>query len=465
MTSVRSTVAVLLVMAVALFAVGAPNHPAEAKSEKPNIVFILTDDQTTDMIRYTPYIKSRIMDRGLTLDNAIFTNPWCCPSRASILRGQYAHNHDIWDVRMPLGGNPRFVDLGEDRSTMATWVQDSGYATGYVGRYLNSYHSLYVPPGYNEWYGRIKGHPDYVMNANGRRVPYKIYETDMYSRKAQSFIKRRSKLNKPFFLQVGTFAPHSPGFPAERHKNEFQKIRLPRTPATNERDVSDKPAYIRNSPRLSKEKLRKTRLSYRERVRALQAVDEMVRDIFTQLRKSGELDNTYVFFFSDNGYMTGQHRLSAGKRVPYEESIRFPLMVFGPGVPKGESRDELVSGADLAPTFAEIAGAKTPGFVDGSSAVPLLGREAPDQWRDAVLSESADVPADRKPGWKAVRTERYTYVEYSTGERELYDLVKDPYQLENIYEGADPDLLASLKDDLDGLKDCKGAECAQAEGF
>ena len=327
----------------------------------------------------------------------------------------------------------------------------------------NHYNTTTIPPGYNYWFARLRGEPGprNIANENGVKREYFIHETDMYSKKAQQFIERRSKKTAPFFLQVGTWAPHSPGAPATRHKDALSTARPLQKPSINEYDVKDKLHYVRSKARLTPEEMKAIRLDYRERVRSLLAVDEMVRDLVIKLENTGELDNTYIFFWSDNGYLHGEHRLTK-KRLPYEESIRFPLIVRGPGVPAGQTRPALLGNHDFAPTFADIGGASVPTFVDGTSFAPLLDGTGPS--RKVVLSESADSPIDAKPAWKLARTRHYTYVEYETGERELYDLREDPHQLVNL-AGKRPEVEAELAERLAALKKCEGNACQTAESY
>jgi arylsulfatase A-like enzyme len=242
---------------------------------------------------------------------------------------------------------------------------------------------------------------------------------------------------------------------------------------------------------------------YRKRLQSMLAVDDMIGQLVETLKESGELDNTYLVFTSDNGFHLGTHRLTAGKWTAYEEDIRVPLIVRGPGVPEGRRLEHLVLNNDLAPTFADLAGAEAPSFVDGRSLTPLLtdNPPPPDDWRRAFLveamAESAEVPPsvdDRsliplltgdtqppedtrrfspldeaplkdagRPGLKAVRTEDRLYVEYETGESELYALGKDPYQLNNEYEDTELKHLWRLEGGLDALRDCAGEECRAAE--
>jgi len=306
-------------------------------------------------------------------------------------------------------------------------------------------------------------------------------------------------------MYVGTKAPHQPATPAPRDENAYPHLSLPHPPSFDEKDVSDKPGWISSNPPLSSEQKKYMQELHRKRLQSMLAVDDMVGDLVKALHDSGELDNTYIFFTSDNGFHLGEHRLGAGKWTPYEEDIRVPLVVRGPGVPEGRTLHHMVLNNDLAPTFADLAGAKTPSFVDGRSLVPLLkddptplkdwrkrlviesvaersgvprppfinestvaplltGDPLPNNWRrnSAVSAQSSEEWG--RPWLKGLRTKNYLYVEYKTGEHELYDLRKDPYELHNEYATASPELEQRLEGQLDALRQCSAAECREAEG-
>ena len=442
---------------------------AQTQARRPNIVFVLTDDQDAASMSRMPILKSKLKAQGITFENAFVTNSLCCPARATILRGQYTHNHGIEGNRLPSGGFRRFLKLGRERSTVATWLAARGYKTALVGKYLNQYNVRYVPPGWDKWYGITNyGYQNFEINENGRIVSYdnekRGYQTDVLARKAKGFVRRASDGRAPFFLYVAPYAPHAPATPADRHENQFSSTHLPKPPSFNEDDVSDKPRWVRDQPRITDRRQRSLRNLHRNRLRSLQAVDEMVGGLVKTLRSKGELDNTYIVFTSDHGYHMGQHRLPAGKWTAYEEDIRVPLVVRGPGVPRGQTRQHTVLNNDFAPTFARLAGATAPGFVDGRSLAPLLSGNPPPAsgWRSAFLVEAKT--STQHPKYRAVRTEDHLYVEYGTGERELYDLRDDPYQLRSRH--ADPDLGAlreSLKARLEALDGCAGEECRVAE--
>jgi N-acetylglucosamine-6-sulfatase len=453
---------------------------------QPNIVLIMTDDEDVAIHEFMPKTKALIEDRGATFANFFVTYPFCCPSRASILRGQYAHNTHIVGNEQPWGGFEKLRQLGLEESTVATWLQDAGYHTAMIGKYINRYipERDGVPPGWDEWYVGGNAHPsyNYTLNENGHMVAYGDrpgdYLNDVLTDKAVQVIRNASAAGQPFFAYILPYTPHSPSVAAPRHEGMFTGAELPRTPAFDEADVSDKPDFIRRIPPLDGRRISRLEDEYRRRLRSLQAIDDMVERIVGVLAATRELDNTYVIYSSDNGFHLGEHRLPAGKDFPYEEDIRVPAVVRGPGVPAGHRIEAMVLNSDFAPTFAEIAGIEPPAFVDGRSFLPLLHN--PEQpWRESFLierrqfeaqyvelAERLGMPAeglDRSAQFDGIRTPDWTYVEYGTGERELYDLAGDPYQLANVVETADPALVAALATRLAELRTCSGAECRRLE--
>ncbi|MEJ7841868.1 MAG: sulfatase [Rubrobacter sp.] len=448
---------------------------------RPNILFILTDDQDVGSVAEMPNVRSLLAAEGTSFDRAFVTTALCCPSRSSILRGQYSHNHRIWTTREPYGGFGRFQDLGLGESTVATWLDGAGYHTGYMGKYLNEYGSFddpttHIPPGWDRWVG-YEGGPNqqlldgaFKVNDQGRvdRVDTgTVHDTDYLAREAEAYIKNRNAKN-PWFLAVGTNAPHEPADASERNDGTYAGRAMPRGPAFNEADVSDKASPWRDNPRLPKECprdyrekpqaqcLREAIEHWRDRMEALQDVDDMVGRLVAALREEGSLENTYIVFSSDNGFAMYDNRVFS-KGAPYENSHGVPLIVRGPGVPAGRTDSRLVANVDLAPTFADWAEAETPSFVDGRSLVPVLSDpKAP--WRTRLLFEH------RLGGnaYDAIRTSSdEVYIEYPrTGETEYYDLTEDPYQLEGEATSPPPELETHLQ----RLKNCAGAECRKADG-
>ena len=432
---------------------GTASEVAETRG-RPNIILILTDDLDfrAGSISHMPNLQRFLVDRGTTFGNAFVTDALCCPSRATILRGQYPHNHGVLTNSPPLGGEERFTELGLEDSTVATWLDSEGYSTVMLGKYLNNFVPP-VPPGWGLWYGRGS-------------VPIGDYETDFYSFTAANFIRTAKVEKRPFFMWLGTAAPHRNVEPPPRYADAFPNIQAPRPPSFNEEDVSDKPRWLRQKPPLGESEIARIDEQYRTRLRTMLAVDDLIGNVVEALRKSGELDNTYIFFTSDNGFVMGEHRRPQGKWSAYEEAMRVPLLVRGPGVPEGKTLPHMVLNNDFAPTFATLGGASVPSFVDGRSFVPLLGSTspAPSDWRRAFLEEGRASKTGR-PAFKAIRTTDHLWVEYADGERELYDLKEDPYELESKVDTAPEDLMQDLAGRLDELRDCSTEGCRQAEGF
>ncbi|HYN89607.1 MAG TPA: sulfatase-like hydrolase/transferase [Ardenticatenaceae bacterium] len=441
---------------------GALSIAAQSDPAPPNIILILTDDQDAASASTMPGLRDSMMRAGTTFTNAFVTTPLCCPSRASILRGQYAHNHG---VRTNANGARRFRQVGSAQSTIATWLHEAGYRTAYMGKYLNGYDVREpIPPGWDVWHSPVggsfyKGY-DYQLNENGQLVSYSgEYLTDVLARKAVEFVQQT---DGPFFLHLATAAPHLPAPFAARHQNLFRTDRAPRLPAFNEADVSDKPAWVRSLPALSARAATRVDKFHRRRLRSLAAVDEMLVGLLQALEASGKLGNTYIIFTSDNGFLQGQHRIPYGKDAPYEESIRVPLIVRGPGIPVA-TRSELALNIDLAPTMAEWAGVQAPDFVDGRSLGPLLRGESP-AWRQVFLIEDWTGGPYKVPPYTGMRMADLKYVRYATGEEEFYDLAADPNELENGQARLSSSLRWLLADRLAALSTCAGASCRAIDG-
>ncbi len=476
--------AALLAMASCL--VPAAAATTGARPGQPNIVLILTDDEDVASHRFMPKTKALIEDAGTTFDNFFVSYAFCCPSRASILRGQYGHNTHVVGNELPFGGYEKLLQQGLEKSTVATWLQAAGYHTALFGKYINRYEpNRGVPPGWTDWYGggtdAHQGY-NYSLNENGRIVAYGTapddYANDVLTRKAVAVIKRSTAAGQPFFLYVSTFTPHSPAAAAPRHLHLFRDAELPRPPSFDEADVSDKPRVIQSFPHLEGHALAWLEDEYRRRLQSLQAVDDMVETIVGALKATGVLERTYVIYTSDNGFHMGEHRMIAGKDTGYEEDIRVPMVMRGPGVPKGGHIGAMALNIDLAPTFADMAGVRTPEFVDGRSFLPLLA-DPGHPWRRSFLIERRQLEQqyidlaeqqgvtrdqlDRHAYLEGLRTHEWAYMEYATGERELYNVQDDPYELDNLIGTADPALAAALAAHLGKLARCAGAACRSLE--
>jgi N-acetylglucosamine-6-sulfatase len=478
---------VLVAFASLTTAAGASSsEPAQRGSsgKKPNIVLILTDDldQTLylDPSRY-PKVNSLLVEQGTTFSNYFVTDSLCCPSRSSLLRGQYVHNHDVRSNKPPLGGFEKFHTNGDEKSTIATWMHDAGYRTGLLGKYLNGYpngaDTAFVPPGWDVWASPVRngGYSEYnyQLNENGTLVPHgatpQDYLTDVLSQKSGEFIQQSG--DKPFFLYVAPFVPHAPATPAPRYADAFPGVQAPRTASFNQADVSAEPQWLRNRPLLNDQQIGSIDALYRKQLQSMLAVEDMIEHVVDTLEQTGKLDNTYIVLTSDNGFHLGQHRLPQGKITAFDEDIHVPLVVRGPGVPAGKKVDDFAANVDLAPTFAKLGKGKVPDFVDGRSLESAFrGKSGADARKDVLVEQFTGGGGRRAgrrggppPTYAAVRTDRYTYVEYVTGERQLYDLRADPEQLHNVVSTADPKLVQSLAKQLSALQKCKGGGCRVAD--
>jgi N-acetylglucosamine-6-sulfatase len=438
-------------------------------SKKPNIIFVLADDLNTELMDHLPKLRLLLAEQGTTVSNFFVSLSLCCPSRASILRGQYAHNTQIFTNNLPGGGFEKFRSLGHEDSTIATWLRDSGYRTVLLGKYLNGYPlTTYVPSGWNEWYG-VAGAINffnYTLNENGELLRYgsepEAYLTDVLAEKAADFVLRTAPAAEPFFMYIAPYAPHQPATPAPRHQEAFPGVQAPRTLSFNEADVSDKPIWVKNTRLRTAEQIAALDVLYRKRLQSMLAIEDLIERLVETLRVTNQLENTYIFFSSDNGFHLGQHRLGSGKNTAYEEDIRVPFIVRGPRVPAGNIVEYLAGNIDLAPTFAELGGVAPPDFVDGRSLVPLLYGEPVKNWRQGFLLEAGFITGNRV--FQGIRANAFTYVEYAnTGERELYDVEQDPDQLQSLHDTADPAFLNQLAAWLAALRECAGASCRLAE--
>ena len=447
--------------------------PAQAPAGRPNIVFILSDDEDVAINAFMTRSRPILQDAGATFANAFVTYPLCGPSRTSILTGLYPHNTGILGNEPPLGGFRTFRRLGGESETVATWLQAAGYRTAFYGKYLNGYGATDAPaPGWDEWHAGNNhgyGNFDYELNENGEVVAYghepADYLTDVIAGKAASDIRRWAEAGDPFFLYVSPFSIHSPYVPAPRHAGSEATAALPRPPSFLERDMRDKPLTIAGLPLLDDSQIAILTEHYRGRRESLKSVEDLIETLVTTLGEVGELDNTYVVYMSDNGFHMGLHRMMEGKHTPYEEDIRVPLAIRGPGIAPGVTVEGMALNIDMAPTFADMAGIEPGAPVDGRSLLPLL--RTPDMpWRKSFLVQRMGLESNDRQRFAnalALRTGADIYIAYEDGERELYDLRTDPNELDNGYESADPTLIAELSNRLINLTLCRAEECGALE--
>jgi arylsulfatase A-like enzyme len=451
-----------------------------AAQERPNIVVLMTDDQTLASMRYMPQTNRLIGGSGVTFDHSITSFPLCCPSRVTQLTGQYAHNHGILHNAGPFGGFAAF----DHRNVLPGWLQQVGYRTMHVGRYLNGYEDdSGIPQGWSDWHAAVGrsafDYESWRMNENGEIVGYPRpggppeYETDFFGRRASELIEDAAPGERPFYLSLWFTAPHrgaprdpddsplvgSPS-PAPRYRDAFAGVRMPRPPSFNEADVRDKPQLVSDRRRFTPEMAAAIQENWQQENESLLSVDDAVARVIGTLERTGELDRTLILYMSDNGFMHGEHRRETEKVLPYEEAIRTPLLVRGPGVPRGRRDHRLVSNVDVAATVLDAADAPPGRALDGRSLLPLLA-DPTLQWGRDILLENGN-GANTVGPYRGIRTSRFKYVRHlATGEYELYDLAKDPYELRNLdgregYWSVERELAARLR----RLGRCAGAGCS-----
>ena len=508
------------------------------QQSRPNVVMVMVDDMRVDDQKYMPWTRRLIARQGVNFVNAVSPYPLCCPARASTLSGLYVHNHRVFDTMPPFG----FTSF-DDSSTLATWLERGGYANALLGKYLNGYGWMpepgttsgntlrYVPPGWTDWRasfdgGFPAGHPqtgntyayfNTTLSDNGRGFVSNRgrYQTEVYGNLSQQIVREHARSDKPFFYYLSFTAPHN-GAPRERRdpdpvvRSDGKRVDFP-TPAVppayhgmfNRRikqapgadwdpaKTTNKPEHLRLPALTGAERAAMLDLT-RQRAEALHVVDLQVRRLVRSLRASGELEETFILFTSDNGYFLGEQGIRSGKTLPHDPALRVPLLVRGPGIPVGEKRYDPFMTIDLAPTIADFAGVRPGHPVDGTSMLPVA-RHGDRGWKRAVLTATgprdtvqdvddtgapldAQDPGRRELRWAlGVRTDRYLYVRVAAGEgvdEELYDMALDPKQLhnlvrrdpvtgQNVVEPGYTLTLKLLRDELQRVRACDGAACRE----
>jgi N-acetylglucosamine-6-sulfatase len=417
-----------------------------ATTKRTNVIVILTDDQRPETLASMPNVQKFLVKHGVAFANSFVSDSLCCPSRASILTGNYAHTTGVYDNHPPHGGAPVFKAQGDDKSTIATWLHAAGYDTGLFGKYLNSYEGG-VPPGWDRWVA-FDYEPGYVpyyvfSNAPGAcvgkpacRLPHKVttYSTTYFGNAASDFIDTAPS-NKPLFVYYAPYAPHLPSFPQPKYANRFGNLPQYRPPNYNEADVSDKPPWIRRLLRFDAVQGQQIYAERQAEYQTLITVDNQVGAIVASLRATHRLAHSVILFASDNGISWGEHRLTLGsKQVPYDEALRVPLVVrYEPSTRKPSTDNHLIVNVDWAATLADIAGAAHPP-TEGRSFMPLLEkRPLKRPWRTQFLLEHMNGnPPSLAPAFCGIRSTQYMYARYTGGFEELYNVMTDPFELRNI---------------------------------
>ncbi len=513
----------MLGAALALLAIAGAGLLARAAHGAPsqkNVVFILTDDMTTSELAAMPNVQSLLASQGTSFNRAYVSFPLCCPSRATMMSGLYMHNHGVHGNLAPNGGWPKFRP--HESNDLAVWMHDNGYYDVHIGKYLNGYGAddggLPVPPGWDEWYGKVSEDALYfnyeLIEKTGSSATPKItfygdqpadYQTDVFSDRAVNFVDDKGLESQPFWLNVWFNSPHGPFDPAPRDLHRLDAAPLPKLPGFNEKNITDKPKWLRKQvrKRLSKKQAALIANERRRQEEQLISVDQSVGDLVQSLKDRGILDDTYIIFASDNGIFRGEHRIASGKFLPYDPASRVPLIIRGPGIPAGGVSDELVWNGDIPQTILQIASGSQNDSVDGRSLLPFaenpglrstrpillegdtgpggtgtessaqsssaLSREARvhvagkrgvsnlEQEPDAI--KSAD-QTNHAPAYRSIRTARYEYTLYANGQSELYDMQRDPFQLRSVVR--DPRyryVRKWLYSQLVPLSACAGSSC------
>jgi N-acetylglucosamine-6-sulfatase len=459
----------------------------------PNIVVIMTDDQEdTGSMAYMPKTHALLAEKGVTFTNSFVNLPLCAPSRASFLTGQGAHNTGI-KANNPGDGGGWGGFKEKEANTLPVWLKKAGYKTALIGKYLNRYGqestfgSLlswagsylninftgtkvgnpedWVPPGWDLWYaftGSRARYYDYAINENDAIRKFGTspgdYSTDVLKDRALRFIKERSAAPDPFFMLIATKAAHAQGkcaIPAPAYADAFKEVGLPAASALNKK-ASRKAT---TAPAIHGQTKDQLEACYRAELQSLQSVDNLVASVVDALQSAGKLDDTVIVYTSDNGFLFGQHNLF-GKSAAFEEAIRVPLLMRGPGIPENETRTQLVNNLDVAATIVDLTGASPGLALDGRSLVPLFA-DTTAPWRSAIAFES---PVSRFRGpserFTGLRTATRKYIKFESGREKLYDLVADPHELRSVAgKRAYASDLASLRSLNDRLKTCAGASC------
>ncbi len=456
----------------------------QAGPGKPNILVIMTDDQTLESMRIMDSVKAELADQGTTFSRYYVSFPNCCPSRATYYTGQYSHNTGVEDNVPPLGGAGK---LRADE-TLPVWLQRAGYTTAHVGKYLNGWGedgNIAPPPGWSRWFGLIDPttyqYYGYHVSDNGVEKEFgdspADYQTDVLGDRVVQFINAQSTTGKPWFVSFTPLAPHSEnsesvavGSPDTSTPGEFKwaspkpppryerslVAKAPRPPSFNDPETKGKPAEIAEKPVLSDGVVKLIDQGYQKELETLQAVDEWVGKIVKALRDTKQLDNTVIFFTSDNGYFHGEHRLAFQKFELYEPAVHLPLIVRGGAFPKRKTISQLAGNVDLAPTILALAGAKPGITVDGADLLTIASDEKANPFTGrALLLENKS----HKGVTESILTGRYKYID-RRGEKELYDLEKDPDERTNIVgDPGNGSLVKELQARLAKLQACAGDSC------
>ncbi|MCB0875805.1 MAG: sulfatase [Solirubrobacterales bacterium] len=504
------------------------------KGKQPNILVVMTDDMAQTDLQFMPSVRRKLAQKGTKFTNAIDAFPLCCPARATFITGQYSHNHGVIGNFAPYG----WYGMKHRGDTLPVWLDDAGYRTAALGKWLNGYGALdahgEIPKGFDTWRGLLDvsayDYYNFVMNKDGKLKtwgdeefakklvefayievddepdtlgtifaeladlfgppPYdywgsqkpRDYSPDVTGKMATRLVRGERNAKKPFFIWWSPAAPHREdvsttlmGRPgpdprsAPRYVDESEQLTLPQGPSFNNPGTGPQPANMAAAGPLDQEDIDQLNLDYQGRAGSIMAVDDHVKEMIKTLRETHQLKNTVIMFLSDNGWLQGEHRVPGDKYLPYDESLKVPLIIRGPGIPKGEKVTGQISNVDFAPTLLDFANAAAGRTMDGVSLIPTM--KDPAKLPDRALGIEAPAPlfAGAIPvnGWdrpyEGVRTDRYTFVEYTeTGDRQLFDRQSDPHELDNL--AGDPtyaDVEQRLAEKTQELSECAGKACTK----
>ena len=460
----------------------APSAPADLGSAITNVVLVLADDMDWKLWREIPRLAA-LQTEGTTFANYVVSESLCCPSRATIFRGQYVHNHGVVSNAVETGGGwPTFRDRGYPTDCLPVWLQSAGVQTGLIGKFLNQFpqtvaDETYVAPGWNTFVvpaSRATPYSgyNYTLDVNGVAVSHGSAPNDYIGDVLNSYATQFLAAPKvPFFLEVATFAPHLPAPVALRHVGSHAGAQAPRDPAFNAL-VTNPPSWLAPIPKLDEAQVAGVDRTWQQRLESAESVADTVDAIKSSLRASGHLQDTLIVVTSDNGFHVGSYGLPRGKRTAFDTDTVVPMVMVGPGITAGRTVDEMVSETDLGPTIADILHASAPEWVDGRSLVPLLtANQVP--WRTGVLTENRGDSQPDDPdyqllaphGFEALITREWSYIKSGTDDVELYNRIRDPYQLVNVVGSTSPIIVGQLKAQLDALTSCAGSTCRVADSM
>ena len=417
----------------------APGSPAEERArastaptaiEKPNILLVVADDQPLRTMETMPLTRRWLKRSGVKYTNAYATTPVCCPSRATLLTGQYAHNHQV-----TTNGPEAVLELDHE-STVQKILSDNGYLTAAYGKYLNAWNVAEPPPYFDEWAVIPKSKDAYIgglWNIQGIVDYVGVYGTTFVGAKAIDFIERAHETDQPWFMYLAPPAPHPPFDPEPKYRS-LKVSEWDGDPSNFDRDDSDMPPYVRYARKTFAE----GGLVRKQQLITLKSLDDMMGGLNDTLEGLGELDNTVVIYISDNGFLWGQHNMIR-KFVPYVESVRVPAFISWPeGLSPGT--DERVIGTiDITPTILDAAG------FDPGLELPVDGRSLLDpSWARQEILIEAWKESPTIPAWSGLISPRESFVTYYSENNftptfhEYYDLRADPYQITNVLGDASP---------------------------